>query len=101
MEELGLGRHPARTKLPISKECRQHRLAWAKFYRNWTPQDWKLVLWTDETWITGGRHIRAHVTRKTREEWEPSCVIERPKKKKGWMFRESFSAGLRKGPSLF
>ncbi len=101
MEELGLSRHSARIKLPISEECRQHQLAWARFHRNWTPKDWSIVLWTDEIWVTGGRHVRAYVTRRNGKEWEPSCVIERPKKKKGWMFWGSFSAGLKKGPCLF
>lgn len=35
------------------------------------------TLWTDETWVTGGMHTRAWVTRKAGEEREGCCIVER------------------------
>jgi transposase len=47
---------------------------------------WYQILWIDETWITGGRHTRTWVTRRAREEWDPTCIVEKHQRKKGWMF---------------
>ena len=40
------------------------------------------------------------MTRKAGEELDPTCIVERIPKKKGWMFWGCFS-GIEKGPSLF
>jgi hypothetical protein len=76
------------------------RLEWAEQHVNWELWQWWRVLWSDETWVTGGRHHRRWVTRKVGEELEPTCVIDKVSKKAGWMFWACFS-GLTKGPSLF
>jgi hypothetical protein len=35
----------------LKKKHRQDRLKWAQAHLNWTVEDWKRVLWTDETKI--------------------------------------------------
>ena len=79
----GFHRRLAIRKPPITEKNRQIRLAWAEEHVNWTLEQWYQILWTDETWITGGRHTRTWVTRRAGEEWEPTCIVERHQRKKG------------------
>ena len=87
-------------KPPISEKNRQYRLQWALEHVNWTMAQWYEILWTDETWITGGRHTRTWVTRRPGEEWDPTCIVERHQRKKGWMFWGCFH-GHTKGLGIF
>lgn len=96
----GFYRRLAMRKPPISEANRKIRLAWAKEHVKWTIDQWYRILWTDETWITGGRHTRTWVTRRPGEEWDPTCIVERHQKKKGWMFWGCFH-GHTKGPGIF
>lgn len=97
---LGFRRRVARRKPPLSEKNRQARLAWAEAHKDWTFERWSRILWTDETWVTGGPHRKQYVTRRPGEEWEPTCIVERHQRKGGWMFWGSFS-GIRKGPGVF
>ncbi|KAF1979082.1 hypothetical protein BU23DRAFT_448577, partial [Bimuria novae-zelandiae CBS 107.79] len=55
---------------------------------------------------TGDRHRKKWVTRRPREELDPFCVVEKLRKKRGWMlsrfgmFWGCFS-GTTKGPLVF
>lgn len=100
LRRLGYKRYVARRKPPISEKNRLFRLQWAQERLSWTIDDWKKILWTDETWITGGTHRKGWVTRLPGEEWEDSCVIYRHQRKGGWMFWGSFH-GTKKGPGVF
>ena len=73
-------------KPPISEKNRQDRLAWARDHLEWSIEQWKEILWTDETWVTGGPHRKQYVTRRQGEENDPTCITERHRKKRGWMF---------------
>ncbi|KAF6802683.1 hypothetical protein CPLU01_16146, partial [Colletotrichum plurivorum] len=99
LRRLGFKRCIARRKPPINEQTRQRRLAWAQEHRYWTIDQWRSILWSDETWITGGHHRKQYVTRRLGEEWDPTCVIERHQRKQGWMFWGCFS-GNRKGPGI-
>jgi len=96
---LGFRRRVARKKPPISEVNRQKRLAWASEHLHWSPEQWAKILWTDETWITGGAHRKQYVTRRPGEEWEPTCIVEKIQRKQGWMFWGCFS-GSGKGPGI-
>jgi transposase len=100
LRNAGFARRIARRKPPISERNREARLEWALEHRHWTPEQWENVLWTDETWTTGGRHTRSWVTRRRGEEWDPTCVIQHVQRPQGWMFWGSF-AGKKKGPAVF
>jgi transposase len=58
LRKEGFARRIARRKPPCSEPNRQSRLAWAQEHVDWTPEQWNRLLWTDETWTNGGRHIR-------------------------------------------
>jgi len=98
---LGFRRRIARRKPPISEANRVARLNWALEHVNWSPEQWAKILWTDETWITGGPHRKQYVTRREGEEWDPTCIVERHQRKRGWMFWGCFSGASGKGPGLF
>lgn len=100
LRQEGFSRYIARAKPPLSPKNIQSRLQWALEHRHWTQEQWSRILWTDETWVTGARHRRQWVTRRKGEELDPTCVIDKIRKRKGWMFWGSFS-GTTKGPYLF
>ncbi|TVY56801.1 hypothetical protein LCER1_G002662 [Lachnellula cervina] len=64
----GFHRRLAMRKPPISPQNQQLRYNWALEHVNWTMEQWYQILWTDETWITGGRHTRTWVTRRAERE---------------------------------
>lgn len=101
----GYRRFHARRKPPITETNRRKRLAWAREHEHWTIDQWRNVLWTDETWVTGGHHRRVWVTRRPGEEFNENCIVERHVRKSGWMFWGSFCGiglnGLLKGPAFF
>jgi Transposase len=100
LERAGYRRYIARVKPPISEKNRELRLAWAHEHLNWTREEWFGILWTDETWVTGGRHAKTYVTRLRGEELDDTCIVEKVSKPKGWMFWGCFH-GFMKGPALF
>jgi hypothetical protein len=100
LERAGYGRYVAYIKPPISEKNRLDRIAWAEEHITWTREQWSGILWTDETWVTGGRHTKTWVTRLPDEELDPTCIVEKVSKPKGWMFWGCFH-GFEKGPGLF
>jgi hypothetical protein len=100
LRRLGFKRYVAQRKPPINEATREKRLQFALSHRDWTPEQWARILWSDETWITGGLHRKAYVTRRQEEALNPTCIVEKPQRKQGWMFWGSFS-GLGKGPDVF
>ena len=97
----GFQRCIALRKPPLSEANKQQRYAFAQAHLNWTREQWNAILWTDETWIMGGRHTRTWVTRRPGEELDPTCVIDKSRARSGWMFWGCFSGIAGKGPSLF
>jgi transposase len=100
LQRRGYSRCVARAKPPLTERSKAIRLQWALDHVDWEPWQWWRILWSDETWVTGGRHRRRWVTRKAGEELNPTCVIDKIPKKRGWMFWACFSGAI-KGPSLF
>ena len=100
LKSRGYKRFPARSKPPLSDANRQQRLQWAQEHKNWTKEQWGTILWSNETWTTGHSKKKVYVTRTTEEELQATCIVERHRKQKGWMFWGSF-AGNMKGPCLF
>ena len=86
LQNAGYARRVARRKPPISERVRNLRLQWAIEHVNWTQEDWQKILWSDETWVNGDRHTKTYVTRRPGEEWDPTCIVERFQRRKGWMF---------------
>lgn len=65
------------TKKPLLRRGnKKKRLNWARKHKNWTIDDWKKVLWTDESKfeLFGGKR-RVFVRRATNEKMHPDCVL--------------------------
>lgn len=90
----------AMRKPPISEKNRKLRLAFAHEHKKWTFRDWCTILWSDETWVTHGRHRKTRVLRRAGEEWDETCVEEKVQRKKGWMWWGCFHGNI-KGPGFF
>ncbi|KAI1007019.1 hypothetical protein K3495_g1200 [Podosphaera aphanis] len=100
MKKRGFSRQIAPPKPLLNSENKAKRRHFARDHLHWTVNDWMNVLWTDETWVTDGRHTRCWVTRKEDERYEETCILDNIRRRVGWMFWASFF-GNEKGPSLF
>jgi len=90
---IGLNNCAARRKPFISPENMVKRLAWAQEHAHWTVQDWKKVLWTDESTFSQFQQSRtSRVWREPSEEWLPACVSATVKHSPSRMFWGCFSA---------
>lgn len=71
---------------------RDERLKWALDYKDWTLDDWKMVIWTDETSVVlGHRRGGYRVWRRLEERAVKSCIRERWKGYLEFMFWGCFS----------
>ena len=95
----GFRRYVALSKPPLSERNQARRLEWAQEHVNWTREQWNAILWTDETWVTG-YHRKHYVTRQIGEAYDQTCVNEKVRRPRGWMFWASFHDHI-KGPCLF
>lgn len=96
----GFRRRVALKKPPLTPTHKVIRLHWAEQHLTWTQEQWREILWSDETWVTPGNHRKIWITRRPGEELDPTCIVEKHRKKIGWMFWASFSGEI-KGPHLF
>lgn len=69
------GRVAARKPL-LRRGNRSKRLQWAREHRNWTLEQWKNVLWTDESkFEVFGQSRRVFVRRSATERMLPECIV--------------------------
>jgi transposase len=87
------------TKKPgLTKENKLAQLTWCLDHKDWTLEDWKNVIWSDETSITwGGQRGRIRVWRTVGEVYQYYCIRRRWKGFKQFMFWACFSYNM-KGP---
>lgn len=78
LKETGLNsRRPAKAPL-LSKENRVARMRFAREHRNWTVNDWKRVLFTDETRVSlSSPDGRERVWRRPGERFAQCCISPR------------------------
>lgn len=75
LKEAGLNGRVAVRKPLLRSVNRAKTLQWAKHYKNWTEEDWRKVLWTDESkFVVFGSKRRTYVRRKSTEKFHPQCV---------------------------
>lgn len=75
LRSAGLFGRVAARKPYLSSENKRKRLAWAKLHKNWTIEDWKQVLWSDESKFEFfGSKRRQYVRRKQGERYKPECL---------------------------
>jgi Transposase len=82
----------------LTKKMKKERLDWCIAHRDWIPEDWKKVIWSDETSIIllhrrGGYRI----WRRANERFLRSCIRERWKGASEFMFWGAFTYE-KKGP---
>jgi len=79
LREAGLNAHRPLLKQKLTPAMTKKRYAWAKTLRNWTEEDWKRVVFSDESIIqcksAGSRYVR----RRVGEQFHPDCVTQRVK----------------------
>ena len=100
LRSRGYKRYVAFRNPPLSEANRVARLAWARSHINWTIDQWRQILWSDETWVIAGNHRRTYITRKPDEGLIPNCVEEKKPRQSGWMFWGCFHSNI-KGPGIF
>ena len=66
MKKRGYTRRIAASEPPLSPENVRKRDDFVRHHLHWEKEDWMRVLWTDESWVTDGRHTRCWITRKVR-----------------------------------
>lgn len=59
----------------ISVANKRKRLAWAKSHINWTPEQWRKVLWTDESPFVLRFNRRKRVWRMHNERYSQNCLV--------------------------
>ena len=73
--EIGLGSYIAANKPGLRDVNVEKRLEWAMKYKNWTVDDWKRVIWSDETILkVGVNPCRQWVIRSKGERLNPKYV---------------------------
>lgn len=76
LRSAGLNGRVATKKPLLRKVNKLKRLAWAKKHRNWTPADWKKVLFTDESkFELFSSKRRIYVRRQVHEKMSEQCII--------------------------
>jgi hypothetical protein len=82
----------------LTMDMKKARLAWCLLHEHWTLEDWKNVIFTDETSVQmGGVRGKRRVWRKADEAYHPHVIKRRWKGFKEFMFWGAFSYD-KKGP---
>jgi transposase len=82
----------------LTKKMKEARLKWCQAHEDWTIEDWKNVIWSDETSVVlNHRRGGYRVWRKADEAFVRSCIRERWKGYSEFMFWGCFSYN-KKGP---
>ncbi|EFQ94912.1 hypothetical protein PTT_07265 [Pyrenophora teres f. teres 0-1] len=74
LRKAGYHRRVALSKPPLSEENKAKRLTWAEEHLSWTLAQWNTILWSDETCVTGGRHMRTWVTLEAQAKYDAKEV---------------------------
>ena len=75
LEELGFEYVVKVKQQWLSASHRQQRIAWCKWYLNWTPNDWRKVIFSDEsTFYVLKRKNQCKIWRLEKEKLLPECL---------------------------
>jgi transposase len=98
LKKAGFRKTKPTRKPGLTKKMMQARLQWCLRHKDWTLEDWKVVIWSDETAVVL-LHRRGgyRVWRTAEEQFVRSCIRERWKGYSEFMFWGCFSYDL-KGP---
>lgn len=92
LKDIGLRSCVARRKPLLTDTQIANRLAWALEHQHWTVNEWRRVLWSDEsTFYQFPKNNRCRVWREPEEEFAASCVTATVKHSPSQMFWGCFS----------
>jgi transposase len=78
LRRAGLKKTKPTRKPGLTKKMKEARLAWCLAHEHWTLEDWKRVIWSDETSVVlNHRRGSYRVWRKSEERFLRSCIRER------------------------
>lgn len=98
LKKLGYNKYKPTMKPGLTEAMKTARFLFAKSVENWTLEDWKKVIWSDETSIIlGHRRGSVRVWRRTEERQDKTCIRRRWKGASEFMFWGCFSWNKR-GP---
>uniref|UniRef100_A0A7I4YB81 Transposable element Tcb1 transposase n=1 Tax=Haemonchus contortus TaxID=6289 RepID=A0A7I4YB81_HAECO len=99
LREAGLfGRRPVKKPLISAKNCKV-RLDWAQAQKNWTVQQWRKVIWSDESkFLLLGTDGIKFVRRPVDTRYHPSCQLPTVKGGGGSVMVRGSSCGKGVGP---
>jgi transposase len=98
LRQAGYSQCKLTIKPGLNKENMKKRLDWCLAHEHWTLEDWKNVIWTDETAVQlGGTRGRRRVWRLPREAYHKHVIRRRWKGFSEFLFWGSFSYD-KKGP---
>ena len=76
LRESGLHGQIAARKLLLRRDNKQKRFVWAKKHKEWTLDQWKSVLWSDESkFEIFGSNRRVFVRRRKGERMDSTCLV--------------------------
>lgn len=77
LRRIGYKPKVVRRKATMTKEHKRRRLAFAKKHRHWTVEDWKRVIFTDESVMRyNGCNLREYALSKVGDSLDPNLVKE-------------------------
>lgn len=92
LTEHGYGVFKRTVKPGLTEDAKKARLAWCLERKHWTLEDWKNVIFLDETSVVlGGVRGKRRVWRKKEETYYPHVVVRRWKGRKEFMWWSCFS----------
>jgi transposase len=92
LTENGYGVFKRTVKPGLTEAAKRARLAWCLERKDWTIEDWKNVIFSDETSVVlGGVRGKRRVWRKKEETYHPHVVVRRWKGRKEFMWWSCFS----------
>lgn len=98
LKKLGYRKTKPTRKPGLTQKMRDDRLQWCKEHKDWTLEDWKRVIWSDETSVLlGHRRGGYRIWRKADESMVKSVIRPRWKGFSEFMFWGCFSYD-KKGP---
>ena len=92
MKKLGFKKLKITTKPGLNDKQKAARLKFCRLYEHWTLEDWKRVIWSDETSVVlGQKRGTTRVWRTSNEAYEPSVTRRRWKGYSAFMFWGCFN----------
>ena len=83
-------------KTNLTKLMREVRLAFCLLYKHWTLENWKRVIWTDETNVVLCKRNNTRIWRRANETYDPTCIRRRWKEYNEFMFWACYSYDFKK-----